>query len=339
VIRLKDIAQRAGVSVMTVSKVLRDAPDISTATKARVRLLAQQLGYVPNSMAQSLRTRTTKLLGLIVPAMTDPTFARVVMALEERAHEMGYDLLLAQTLHRPEREEACIHRLLARRTDGLFLAPVWRLENSAPIYEELRQRHVPTVILGHLRPFSQGFVNVESEDLPASHNLTRHLLSLGHKRIAFFAGPTASPSAQERFEGYRRALREAEVALDDRLVFSAGTTIEEGEKAALQMVNESPQATAVQAVNDLVALGAANIFLNQGLRIPEDISLVGFGNVTMSQVCRVPLTTASQPKYRLGAAALETMLRLIRGERPEPTRLSAEIIVRKSTAAPKLSGQ
>ncbi|MBU6400699.1 MAG: LacI family transcriptional regulator [Verrucomicrobia bacterium] len=333
-IRLKDIAERAGVSVMTVSKVLRDAPDISPATKARVRSLAQQMGYVPNSMAQSLRTRTTKLLGLVVPAMTDPTIARVVMALEERACELGYDLLLSQTLHQAEREEACIRRLLARRIDGLFVTPVWRLEAKAPIYDELRQRNIPTVVLGHLRPFCQGFVNVETDDVQASTNLTRHLLGLGHRRIAYLAGPAAAPAAQERFEGYRRALQESGITVDDRLVFSAGTTIEEGEKAARQMINESAHATAVQAVNDLVAIGAANVFASQGISIPTALSLVGFGNVMTSQFFRVPLTTAGQPKFRLGAAAMESMLRVLRGEHPETTRLSAELIVRQSTAAP-----
>lgn len=338
-IRLKDIAERAGVSVMTASKVMRDAPDISAATKARVRQLAQQMGYVPNSMAQSLRTRTTHLLGLVVSAMTDPIYARVVMALEQRAHELGYDLLLAQTLNLPEREETCVHRLLSRRVDGLLISPVHRLDARAPIYDELRQRKVPTVILGHRQPFCEDFVNVETDDLQASYKLTQHLLGLGHKRIAYLAGPTSSPTAHERIEGYRRALREANVAGDDRLVFSAGSTIEEGQKAALQMVNELPQATAVQAVNDLVAIGAANVFLSQGIRIPEDLSLVGFGDVLAALYFRVPLTTAHQPKFRLGAAAMESMLRLLRADRPETTRLSAEIIVRNSTAEPKPQAQ
>ncbi|MHB8523293.1 MAG: LacI family DNA-binding transcriptional regulator [Limisphaerales bacterium] len=338
-IRLKDIAERAGVSVMTASKVMRDAPDISAATKARVRQLAHEMGYVPNSMAQSLRTRTTRLLGLVVSAMTDPIYARVVMALEQRAHELGYDLLLAQTLNLPDREETCVHRLLARRVDGLFISPVHRLDTRAPIYDELRRRNVPTVILGQLRPFCEDFVNVETDDLQASYKLTQHLLGLGHQRIAYLAGPTSAPTAQERLEGYRRALREADVAGDDRLVFSAGSTIEEGQKAALQMVNESPQATAVQAVNDLVAIGAANIFLSQGVRIPEDLSLVGFGDVLAGQYFRVPLTTAHQPKFRLGAAAMESMLRLLHADRPETTRLSAEIIVRNSTGAPKPQDQ
>ena len=333
-VRLKDIAGRAGVSVMTVSKVLRDAPDISAATKSRIRALARQMGYVPDSLAQGLRTRTTKLFGLVVSAMTNPIFARVVMAIEERAHELGYELILSHTLNMAEREDTAIRRLISRRVDGLFVSPVYRLGPEAPIYQELQRCGIPTVILGHSAPFCSQFVNVETDDLQASHAATQHLLELGHKRIAFFAGPQVSPWAQERLEGYRRALREADIEVDDKLVFNAGGTIEEGEKAALQMLSEQPDATAVQAVNDLVAIGAATIFLNQGIRIPADLSLVGFGNVLTSEHFRVPLTTVRQPKFRLGVAAMNAMLKLLRGERPEPKRLPAEMIVRASTAAP-----
>jgi LacI family transcriptional regulator len=167
--------------------------------------------------------------------------------------------------------------------------------------------------------------------------MTRHLLELGHRQIAFLSGPVGSPWAQERLEGYRRALREAQIEQDDRLVFNAGSTMEEGEKAALQMLNESASMTALQAANDLVAMGAANVFLNQGFKIPEDLSVAGFGNLLMSEHYRVPLTTVRQPKLRLGAAAMESMQKLLRGERPQLKRLSADLIIRASTSAPKAS--
>src|SRR5262249_7502910 len=124
-VRLKDIAARAGVGVMTVSKALRDKHDVSPETKTRVKLVAQQLGYVPNSSAQGLRTRTTKLFGVVVSTFTSPIFSRVVLAIEERAYELGYDVLIAQSLDVAEREEACVHRFLARRVDGLFIVPAY----------------------------------------------------------------------------------------------------------------------------------------------------------------------------------------------------------------------
>ena len=333
-IRLKDIAGRAGVSVVTVSKALRDAPDVSATTKTRIKLLAQQMGYLPDSVAQGLRTRTTRLFGLIISSMTNPIYSRVVLAIEERASALGYDVLLAHTLNIPEREEACIRRFLSRRVDGLFIGPVYRMAAESHIYQELVARRIPTVLLGHTAPFCSQFVNVETDDLLASYAATQHLLKLGHKRIAFFAGPLATPWTQERFEGYRRALREAGIEVDDKLVFQAGRTIEEGAKAALQMIEESSDATAVQAVNDVVAVGCAETLLDHGCKIPQDISVAGFGNILLGAHFRVPLTTTRQPKFRLGSAAVDLMQQYLRGKRPESKRLPAELIVRASTGTP-----
>ncbi|MBI2927172.1 MAG: LacI family DNA-binding transcriptional regulator [Verrucomicrobia bacterium] len=334
-VRLKDIAARAGVSVMTVSKSLRDETDISIATKTRIKLLAQQMGYVPDSAAQTLRTSSTRLFGLIISGTTNPIFARMLMAIEERAHELGHDLILGHSLNLPEREEACIRRMLSRRVQGLFIAPVYRLGPTAPIYEELERRLTPVVLLGRRAPFCSSFANVETDDLRASQTATEHLLQLGHRRIAYFCGPREAPSAQERFEGYRRALREAGLDVDDRLVFQAGHTIEEGVAAASQFLSESPPATAIQAVDDLVALGVAHTLLNQGVRIPQDLSVVGFGNILAAEYFRVPLTTIRQPKFRLGVAAMDVMGKLLRGEKPATKRLPAELVVRASTGAVK----
>jgi LacI family transcriptional regulator len=197
------------------------------------------MGYVPDSSAQGLRTKTTKLFGLVIPSITNPIYARIVFAIEERAHELGYDLLLAHSLNKPEREEHCIRHFLSRRVDGLFISPVYRFEAEARIYQEILARRRPTVLLGPPAPFCKSFPSVEIEELIASYNATQHLLKLGHKRIAYFTGPQTAPWAHERFEGYRRALREAGLDVDDKLVFQAGNTIEDGTNAALQMLNES----------------------------------------------------------------------------------------------------
>jgi DNA-binding LacI/PurR family transcriptional regulator len=334
-VRLKDIAERASVSVMTVSKALRDEPDVSAATKTRLKLLAQQMGYVPDSTAQGLRTRTSKLFGLLLPSMTDPIFARMVLAIEGRAHELGYDIVFMHTLNSTEREEACIRRLLSRRVDGMFLSPVYRIDPESRVYQELQSLHTPTVLLGPAARFCSSFLSVQVEDLLASYAATQHLIGLGHKRIAFLSGPQAAPWSHERFEGYRRALREAGMDVDDRLVFQAGTTVEDGAKTAMQIVNESCDATAVQATSDLVAVGCADALLNQGIRIPEDMSVVGFGNILTSEYFRVPLTTIRQPKFRLGLAAVDAMLHLLRHQPAESKRLPAELIVRASTGPAK----
>lgn len=333
-IRLKDIAARAGVSVMTVSKALRDEPDISVTTKTRLKHLAKEMGYVPDTFARALRTRSSGLLGLVISTITNPIFARVIYGIEEQAREAGYQIVLAQTLGTVEREEACIRQLLARQVDGLFISPVYRMPTDAGVYREIIARKTPAVILGHRAAFCSQFHSVEPDDLQGSYQLTGHLLKLGHKRIAFLTGPIASPASQERFEGYRRALREAGLEADEKLVFQAGTTIEDGVKAALQMLNEANDATAVQADNDLVAVGAANTFLNQGLKIPQDLSVVGFGNILTAEYFRVPLTTVRQPKHRLGSAAMEAMTLLLRGETPQPRRLAADVVIRASSGPP-----
>lgn len=334
-VRLKDIAQLTGVSVMTVSKALRNEPDVSAETTVKIKSLARQLGYVPDSSAQGLRTKTTKLFGLVIPATTNPIYARMVFAIEERAYELGYDVLFAQTLNQPAREEGCLLRLLSRRVDGLFITPVYRFEAEARIYQAILACKIPTVLLGPPAPFCKSFPSIEIEETAASFNVTRHLIELGHKKIAYFTGPPATPWAHERFDGYRRAHREAGLEVDDKLVFAAGATLEDGSKAALQMLNEGCHPTAVQTVSDPVAIGCAETLLQQGLQIPGDLSLAGFGNIPAAEFYRVPLTTVSQPKSRFGIAAVEAMMTLIRGETAASRRLPAELVLRQSTAAPK----
>lgn len=330
-VRLKDIAERAGVSIMTVSKALRDEHDVSADTKTRIKLLAQQMGYVPDSTAQGLRMRTTRLFGLAVPSAADPFFSRVVMAIEERAYGRGYDLILAQTFNIPEREDACVRRFLARRVDGLLLAPVYRMSNEPGIYREIVNRRIPTVLLGPAAPFCAQFPAIECDDLFASGAVARHLLSLGHKRIAFLAGPSGAPWATQRFEGYRRALREHGQDVDEKLVFQAGNSQEDGAEAARQMLNERCGATAVQAVSDPVAIGCAKTLLNMGLRIPEQFSVAGFGNIAEAEHFSIPLTTIRQPKYQLGSAAVAALHQLLLGKTPDTRALHAELIIRAST--------
>jgi DNA-binding LacI/PurR family transcriptional regulator len=330
-VRLKDIAERAGVSIMTVSKALRDEPDISESTKTRLRLLAQEMGYVPDSTAQGLRNKKTKLFGLIIPSLANPIYVRMLLAIQERAYELGYDVLLGYTLHNSEREETCIRRFLSRRVDGLFVSPVYRIQAQSRIYQELLERKIPTVVLGHTAPFCSSFVNVEPDDLTAGMAVTQHLLQHGHRRIAFLAGPPATPWTRERFEGYRKALRQEGLDVDEKLIFQAGETLEDGGKAAVQMINESCDATAIQAVNDLVAAGCAEVILKQNLRIPEDISVTGFGNSMLGEHFRVPLTTVDQPKHRLGLAAMDCMTQLLRGHRGESKRLPAQFLARASS--------
>ena len=338
-IRLKDIAREAGVSVMTVSKALRDAPDIAARTKLRIGELAGRMGYTPNLGARSLRIQETKLLGLVIPATTDPIFARIVMAIEQWALDHGYELILHHSWNEPEREETILQNLISRRVDGIFLSPVYRMESEVAVYQELKKRGIPTVIMGPLAEFCGDFVNVQTLGNESAFSMTQHLIDLGHKRIAFFAGPRFSTRAISRQEGYQRALRENGLEEDPSLVFNGGTTIIEGSNAAKHFLEEKTQATAIQTVNDLVAIGAANIFLDHGLKIPDMLSIAGFGNILSSEHCRVPLTTIRQPKFRMGMAAFDSMLKLIAKEQAKPQRMVGEVLVRQSTGPANLKKQ
>jgi LacI family repressor for deo operon, udp, cdd, tsx, nupC, and nupG len=334
-VRLKDIAEQLNVSAMTVSKALRDAKDIAPETRARVRQLAEQLGYVPDIAAQGLRNRKSYLLGLVIPSVANPIFGRMVSAIEERAEAARYGVLLAQTHNYAEREDAALRRLLERRVDGVLVWPVVRQNSVSPGFQRLKVRGTPTLLLGsRVATFMEDIPCVACEEFEGSQRVTQHLLALGHRRIAYLCGPSLAVWAQERYEGYKRALREAGLEVEDSLVFHAGATIEDGEKAALQMIQESCRATAIQCANDLVAIGCGETLLGQGLRLPEDFSLAGFGNTMVAGHFRTPLTTARQPKARLGVAAVEAMLKLIAGERPELARLPTPLVIRASTAPP-----
>jgi LacI family transcriptional regulator len=335
-IRLKDIAREAGVSVMTVSKALRDAPDIAARTKLRIGELAERMGYTPNLGARSLRNQETKLLGLVIPATTDPIFARIVMAIEQCALERGYELILHHSWNEPEREKTILENLISRRVDGIFLSPVYRMESEVSAYRKLKKRGIPTVIMGPLTEFCKDFVNVQTLGNESAFSMTQHLIELGHKRIAFFAGPRFSARAISRQEGYVRALRENGIDEDPSLVFNGGTTIIEGSNAAKHFLEEKTKATAIQTVNDLVAIGAANVFLDQGLKIPDELSIAGFGNILSSEHYRVPLTTIRQPKFRMGMEAFDTMLKLIAKEKAQPQRMIGEVLVRQSTGPVKI---
>lgn len=336
-VRLKEIAALANCSVMTVSKALRDKPDVSAATKARIKILADQLGYVPDSSAKMLRTGASKLFGVVIPSVTSPLFSRVVVAIEERAFALGYDTLIGCTLNDPGREEGVIRRLLARGVEGLFVVPVYRLETEARIYKELALRGVPTVLVGHTAQFCASFPNVACDDLQAGHMVASHLLQQGHRRIAFLCGSPGAPWSALRFEGYRSALRDQGLDTDDKLIFQAGRAIENGCEAAVQVLAECPNATAIQAVNDLVAIGCAETLMAKGYAIPGDLSITGFGNTLLSQHFRVPLTTSDQPKHRLGEAAMDSMVKLLSGTHPDPKRIPAELVVRASSGIPPAS--
>jgi LacI family transcriptional regulator len=334
-VTLKQIAQEAGVSIMTVSKVMRDYPDIAPKTKERIRSIANQLGYVPDAAARSLRTRSTHTIGVVLPNINQTYFPRVFVGIEQVAKARGYKLFLAHTNEDPKQETTEIRELLSRKVDGLLIAPANRLEANYEIFSLIESRNVPTVILDRHPPQLPNFLHVVTDDRQGGYLATKHLIDLGHREIALLSGPVGSPCTVERTDGYRRALQEAGIPFRDELVFAAGVEIADGQKAASELVNERTKCTALFTYNDLVAIGAAEFFLQQKWTIPDDVSIVGYGDMQVAQLYRVPLTTVRQPQSGLGQVAIQMLFEKMAGRPTESRRLPVEIIARATTAIPK----
>ncbi len=332
---LKDLAVSLNLSVMAVSKALRDAPDISAATKARVQAEAKRQHYVPNRAAQNLRSRRSGLVGVVVPQIHHTYYSHLVWGIERQAEARGFQVLLAHSLDRAENELNEVRKLLSRQIEALFLIPAIRWQHRLATLDLVRAGGVPTVLLDAYPAGADKFPGVTwvvCDDQRGSFLATEHLLELGHRRILFLAGPNGSSSSAGRFGGYQRALAAAGVSYSDTRVFLSGRDIEAGRHAMSQAISEKVEFTAVVAFNDSVAIGAAETLLKQGVRVPEDVSIAGFGDGLLAENFRVPLTTVRVPQMEMGETALRLALELQKGAPVAPRTLPVEIIVRASTA-------
>jgi LacI family transcriptional regulator len=322
---------------MAVSKALRDAPDISAATKARVQAEAKKCHYIPNRAAQNLRLRRTGLVGVIVPQISHTFYSQVVWGVERQAEPLGLQMVLAHSLNAPDQEMREAREMVARQVEVLLLVPAVRWQNRLATLEMLRNSRIPTVLLENYPAGAENFAHVSwvvSDDRHGGVLATKHLLEHGHRDILFLAGPNGSSSSAGRFNGYQRALAEAGIEYSDARVFLAERDIDGGRAAMAKALSEKVPFTAVVAHNDSIAIGAIDILQQQGFRVPEDVSVIGFGDGLLAENFRVPLTTIRVPCAEIG----ETGLRLARelqsgGKTVEARELPVEIIVRGSTRA------
>jgi len=274
------------------------------------------------------------MIGLVVPSINEEHISEVVSGVEDQLLEKNYSLLMAQSRGRVDREINVLKRMLDQRVDGLIVCPATRLTNYYEMFETIQGYNTPLVLIDRYPPVAPllQVPLVVSDDRMGGMIATQHLLDQGHQRILFIAGPTGASSAEERFEGYRKAMTAAGCGNVDEFVFAAGFDIASGRTAALQALQEGVNFTAVFAVNDLVAIGVAEVLLKQGLRIPEDVSIVGYGDLKVGEVFKVPLTTVHQPKIELGQAAVKILCELIETKKSEMRRLPVQLIIRESTA-------
>jgi LacI family transcriptional regulator len=330
-IRLKDIARELNVSVITVSKALRGKPDISEATRERILKRMKELDYQPNMTARSLTTGRSFILGLIVPDLLNPFFTELANSLSGALRNRSYGLILTSSEDSPEIEQTEIRMMLARGVDALLIASCQpRLEGFYSIH------HQDTPFLLVDRPFPYLRANfVGIDDCAGGRLATEHLIQLGRKRLAYIGSPDLSPAA-ERFRGFRTALRDHDIEMQESFILS-GAPAEPGDNAGYTMMQtllrRKPRPNGVFCHNDLVAIGAMKATLDAGLSIPGDIAFVGFDNVSFCKYLQIPLTSVDQSTAQLGEVAAQFALELVakKVDKPKTILLPPTLVVRESS--------
>ncbi len=330
-VTLEDVARLAGVSAVTVSKVLNGQGRISERTRQRVRLAAERLGYVANAAARSLRGKPSRILGMVVPEMASPYFAELARAAADVAGRLGYDLGLFTTSRSPERERERVGSLLGGLVDGLILVGP---SSSRQFLRALEQAPAPIVLINYFGPPTHLPV-VRADNYQATTDLLHHLLALGHRRIAHISGAPHSGQGAERLRAYREVMQAAGL-WNEHWVVSGGFTQEGGLWAARRLLAQDPPPTAIFAGNDLSALGVYEAARERGLKIPTQLSVVGFDDIPIADHLQPPLTTVAQPVQAMAKVAVELLVRGLSGQRlvEETREFPSQLVLRASTSAP-----
>ena len=332
-IRMKDIADDLGLSVVTVSKVLREHPDIGEETRERVLRRVKELNYQPNILARSLVTGRSFLVGLIVPDLIHPFFSEIAKALSAAIRGKGYSLIVSSSEEDGELEEREIRQLQARRLDALVIAST---RTRVPELEQQQKDSVFVLIDREIPGAQAHFLGID--DKAAGRIATEHLIDIGCRRIAHIRGWETS-TATRRYEGYREALRARGLEYDEDLVVSRSNadtrSAEQGAEAMRILLERSPRPDGLFCFNDPLAVGAMKAIYAAGLRIPEDIAIVGCGNLHYDDSLRVPLSSIDQHSSQMGQQAGELVLSLLEAkQKPQPKShiLQPELVIRESTS-------
>jgi LacI family transcriptional regulator len=331
-----DVARRAGVSASTVSHVLNNTRFVSDELRERVLTAMRELDYTPNAAARMLMLKRSHMIGLIVSDIRNPFFASVARGVEDVAQEQGYTLVLCNSDESADRETACLNALEARAIDGVLLA-------SAGVASEHLSRLVragyPIVLVDRDLP-ELGAPAILLDNEGAAYGAVKHLISAGHKRIAMISGRAAISTTTERVAGYRRALQEARIEFDARLLVSGLSTSEGGAAAADKVLHVDPPPSAIFSGNNLMSIGVLQAIANRRLIVPDDIAMVGFDDFPYpwSDAFRPHLTTVAQPTYELGRRAAEILVARLRAPKShsndvERVTLEGKLMIRESSGA------
>jgi LacI family transcriptional regulator len=329
-VTLEEIARAAGVSPSTVSRILNGTVRVSSAKRQAVEQAIAQFRYRPNVLARSLASGRTDTIGVLTQTVSSPFYAEWLRAIEDALQEPGFTPVFVSSRWSLEEERSRIEEFIDRRVDGIIILHGQLDASCLAAYS----RQTPLVVLGRSLEDSPELVGFPIDNVQGAFDATQHLIAQGHRQIAFIAGPASHTDALERLAGYRMALEEAGIGFDAVRV-EQGDFLETGGVTAMERLFErGVEFTAVFCANDQTAYGARLVLYRRGLRVPEDVSIVGFDDVPTSQYATPPLTTVRQPIYELGRQAAEAIVKLIR---KEPVTLSAaplSLVVRETTCAP-----
>jgi len=315
---LKDIARELGVSVATVSRALADSPDVSAETKERVWATAEALEYLPNLMARSLRSRRSKVVGVIVENVSHEFGAQIVRGIHDQLVRSDYQMLLSSLAGSADDEQAAIETLRERSVDGLILADAVHHLADGPA-PELTTSQVPLVYINRRMAQAGGASYVEPDDVHGGYVATEHLIGHGHRWIAYIAGPPAWQPSWDRLDGYRRALADYGLPYDESLVAWGDWGLESGRAATHELLDRPGPPSAIFAANDVMAAGAIDAGRERGLTLPDDLALVGYDGREMSRYLRPALTTVTKPTYELGRTAVGLLIDRIMKLSASPT--------------------
>ena len=326
---MKDIARLAVVSTSTVSHVINKSRFVSDEIAERVNNAAQQLNYAPSALARSLKMNRTKTIGMLVTTSTNPFFGEVVKGVERSCYHQGYNLILCNTEGDNQRMKASINTLLQKRVDGLLLMCSTLEGERLDVFD--RYPDIPIVVMDW-GPILFASDKIQDNSLQGGYMAAKHLIECGHKEIGCITGPLIRHQAQMRYEGYKRALAEAGIAINPDWIVESDFECEGGYQAFEKLYQRGKLPSALFVSNDMMAMGVIQAASQRGLRVPDDLSLIGYDDVHIAKFMTPALTTIHQPKYRLGKAAVDTLL--YRLENPDTTaqvvQLEPTLVVRNS---------
>jgi LacI family transcriptional regulator len=305
-VTMKEIAKKLGVSVSTVSRALKDSPELHADTKTRIVEMAKSMNYQYNLLAQSLRISRSKVLGVIVPELTSHFFSSNISGIQDTAYKRGYNIMICQSNESFEQEKANVRTLVSSQVDGLLIS-LSRETKSYEHLQELYDREIPFIMFDRVTeeiPVSK----VTVDDAHGAYLVVNHLLEQGFKKIAYFSGPEDLYISKKRKEGYLEALKEFGIPEMESRVYITDLTFEMNRKITLDMLQEQDRPDAIFAMIDPLAVEVMMILKENGVRIPEDIALAGFTNNPTSAVVEPSLTTVSQPGYEMGQLAANHLL-------------------------------